>query len=166
MFEYYYNGESHLGCIRHFGEFQGAESTIAMLTTQSQLPEKDKGTVEILVFDFTRVTSATLQDTDGALHRFLNSQYSMVPINIRVFRLYDGKNPNTAIRLERSELASPMVKQYLTLNHEPQDRFSKQELFDTLSLLDIEDSHKILDDDHNWLTAPKNSIYKTADYLG
>ncbi len=166
MFEYYYNGESHLGCIRHFGEFQGAESTIAMLTTQSQLPEKDKGTVEILVFDFTRVTSATLQDTDGALHRFLNSQYSMVPINIRVFRLYDGKNPNTAIRLERSELASPMVKQYLTLNHEPQDRFSKQELFDTLGLLDIEDSHKILDDDHNWLTAPKNSIYKTADYLG
>ena len=166
MFEYYYNGESHLGCIRHFGEFQGAESTIAMLTTQSQLPEKDKGTVEILVFDFTRVTSATLQDTDGALHRFLNSQYSMVPINIRVFRLYDGKNPNTAIRLERSELASPMVKQYLTLNHEPQDRFSKQELFDTLGLLGIEDSYKILDDDHNWLTAPKNSIYKTADYLG
>ena len=166
MFEYYYNGESHLGCIRHFGEFQGAESTIAMLTTQSQLPEKDKGTVEILVFDFTRVTSATLQDTDGALHRFLNSQYSMVPINIRVFRLYDGKNPNTAIRLERSELASPMVKQYLTLNHEPQDRFSKQELFDTLGLLDIEDSQKILDDDHNWLTTPKNSIYKTADYLG
>ena len=91
MFEYYYNGESHLGCIRHFGKFQGAESTIAMLTTQSQLPEKDKGTVEILVFDFTRVTSATLQDTDGALHRFLNSQYSMVPINIRVFRLYDGR---------------------------------------------------------------------------
>ena len=41
-----------------------------MLTTQSQLPEKDKGTVEFLVFDFTRVTSANLQDTDGALHRF------------------------------------------------------------------------------------------------
>ena len=166
MFEYYYNGESHLGCIRHFGEFQGAESTIAMLTTQSQLPEKDKGTVEFLVFDFTRVTSANLQDTDGALHRFLIAQYSGAPINIRVFRLYDEKNPSTAILLERSERVKPMVKEHMTLNHEPQDRFSKQELFDTLSLLDIEDSHKILDDDHNWLTAPKNSIYKTADYLG
>ena len=63
MFEYYYNGESHLGCIRHFGEFQGAESTIAMLTTQSQLPEKDKGTVEFLVFDFntTKVVFRTPQ---------------------------------------------------------------------------------------------------------
>ena len=137
-----------------------------MLTTQSQLPEKDKGTVEFLVFDFTRVTSATLQDTDGALHRFLNLQYSMVTKNMRVFRLYEEKNPNTAILLERSERASPAAKQYLTLNHEPQDRFSKEELFDTLGLLGIEDSYKILDDDHNWLTAPKNSIYKTADYPG
>jgi hypothetical protein len=59
-----------------------------------------------------------------------------------------------------------MVKEHMTLNHEPQDRFSKQELFDTLSLLDIEDSHKILDDDHNWLTAPQSSIFNNADYLG
>ena len=137
-----------------------------MLTTQSQLAEKNKGTVEFLVFDFTRVTSATLQDTDGALHRFLNLQYSMVTKNMRVFRLYEEKNPNTAMLLERSERASPAAKQYLTLNHEPQDRFSKEELFDTLGLLGIEDSYKILDDDHNWLTAPKNSIYKAADYLG
>ena len=68
-----------------------------MLTTQSQLAEKNKGTVEFLVFDFTRVTSATLQDTDGALHRFLNLQYSMVTKNMRVFRLYEEKNPNTCL---------------------------------------------------------------------
>ena len=59
-----------------------------------------------------------------------------------------------------------MVKQYMTLNHEPQDRFSKQELFDTLGLLDIEDSHKILDDDQNWLSAPSSSVFKNADYPG
>ena len=70
--------------------------------------------------------------------------------------LYSWKDPSELHR---------WYKQYLTLNHEPQDRFSKQELFDTLGLLDIEDSHKVLDDDHNRLTAPKNSIYKTADYL-
>ena len=63
-----------------------------MLTTQSQLPEKDKGTVEFLVFDFNRVTSANLQDTDGALHRFLIAQYSMVPLNLdSSFQTYINK---------------------------------------------------------------------------
>jgi hypothetical protein len=102
------------------------------------------------------VTSATLEDTDRALHGFLHSQWPIVHTNIKVFRLYAEENPNTVILLERTERTKPAVDPTLTLNHEPLNLFSKQALFDNL---DIEGNHKILDDDCNWLAAPKSSLY-------
>ena len=97
--------------IRHFNDFVGAEGTIAIATTNRLLSKNDRLALKYITIDFRKVRSATLYNTDRALHSLLHQKILTTPDGLTIYRLYEQENPMTAILLERLNRTQDITEQ-------------------------------------------------------
>jgi hypothetical protein len=149
MYEYVNNPKYGLLCVRHFNHFEGAESTKALITITRLLSEKDRQSLKLLAVDFRKVKSASLYNTDRALHILMHKKIKGLAQNIRIYRLYDKENPVTQTLLERLNRTENFKKSG-TSGMTEFNLFNEQEL---LTHLKLPEDVKIFNDDLDWQTA-------------
>jgi hypothetical protein len=88
MYQYCHNPKYGLLSIRHFDDFVGAEGTIAIATTNRLLSKNDRRALKHIAIDFRKVRSATLYNTDRALHSLLHQKMLTIPDGLTIYRLY------------------------------------------------------------------------------
>jgi len=150
MYQYYHNPNYDLLVIRHFNDFIGAESTKSLIKVTQFLPQKHIKRLKHIIIDFRQVSSATLYDTDRALHSLLHAQLAHLPSNLKLVRLYDKANPATEILAERvTRTLEQITKDILS----PIEHFSVYSERDVLALLDIP-KEMLIWADGQWLPPP------------
>ena len=149
MYQYHHNPEYGLLSIRHFDDFVGAESTTACITVTRLLSENDRHSLKYIVIDFRKVRSATLNNTDRALHAILYQKMLTIPADLLVYRLYDQENPVTPTLLERLDRTEAVTQQSLQMSNKSGNFFNEQEL---LIHLNLPKHMKIFDDAFDWQT--------------
>lgn len=154
MYQYYHNPKHHLLIIRHFEGFIGAETTVAIVTINKLLTEKVMRSLKALVIDFRKVSSATLYDTDRALHSLLHSELTYFPPNLPAIRLYDIDNPATKILVERINRTEDMIVRSFKSTIKPVIIYNEQEI---PALLNLPQDVIIIDDSLDWLSPPENT---------
>ena len=149
MYEYRHNPEYGLLSIRHCDDFVGAESTTACITVTRLLSDNDRFSLKSIVIDFRKVRSASLIDTDRALHGILYQNILTIPANLLVYRLYDQENPVTPTLLERLDRTEAVTQQIIQMSNKSGIFFNEQEL---LIQLNLPKHIKIFDDAFDWQT--------------
>ena len=134
MYQYHHNAEYGLLSIRHFDDFVGAESTTACITITRLLSENDRHSLKYIVIDFRKVRSATLHNTDRALHSILYQKILTIPADLLVYRLYDQENPVTPTLLERLDRTEAITQQTIQMSNKLGNFFNEQELLIHLNL--------------------------------
>ena len=89
--------------IRHFDDFVAAESTTALVTINRLLSEYDRMALKNIIIDFRKIRSATLYNTDRALHSLVHEKLLPFPAGLKLYRLYEKKyNDSDVIGKTRS----------------------------------------------------------------
>jgi len=149
MYQYHHNPEYGLLSIRHFDDFVGAESTTACITITRLLSENDRHSLKYIAIDFRKVRSATLINTDRALHSILYKKILAIPADLLVYRLYDQENPVTPTLLERLDRTEAVTQQTIQRSNKLGNFFNEQEL---LIHLNLPKHIKIFDEAFDWQT--------------
>jgi hypothetical protein len=150
MYQYHNNPEYNLLSVRHFSHFEVAKSTKALVTVNRLLSENDRPSLEHIAIDFRKVVSATLYNTDRALHSLMHEKMLAVPADLGMYRLCDKENPVTPTLWERLSRTKEVIQQGGFLENDPLNLFNEQEL---LTHLNLPTDIKIFDDDLDWQTA-------------
>jgi len=137
---------------RHFNDFIGAESTRALVEISQLLPAGDFKLLKYIIIDFRSVSSATLYDTDRALHTILHSRLPVIPENPLLVRLYDRDNPATKTLIERVTRTHDIIKRDIKSKIRDLTLYNEHEI--DAFLEDLPPAETFLGDDQNWLAPP------------
>ena len=81
------------------------------------LSENERLALKYRVIDFRKVRSATIYDSDRALHSLLHEKILTIPADILVYRLYDQENPVTPTLLERLDRTQDVTQQTIQMSN-------------------------------------------------
>ncbi|MEO1842416.1 MAG: hypothetical protein ABGY21_13040, partial [Pseudomonadota bacterium] len=142
-----------------FDDFVGAESTTACITVTRLLSENDRLSLKYMVIDFRKVRSATLVNTDRALHSILYKKMLPTSADLLISRLYDQENPVTPTLLERLDRTEDITQQTIEMSNKKGNFFNEQEL---LIYLNLPKHIKIFDDAFDWQAPSIDKALPTA----
>ena len=145
--KFHQNPEYGLLSIRHFDDFEAAESTTALVTINRLLSEYDRMALKNIIIDFRKIRSATLYNTDRALHSLVHEKLLPLPAGLKLYRLYDEEITVTPTLLERLDHSQNITEQTVHLSTQEGIFVNEQEL---LNHLNLPEHIKPFDDDLDW----------------